>query len=164
MNTLDIVLIICFVPALIRGLSKGLLEQIVAIVSVIAGVWLAFKFSGALTPHLKEWFEVGETLLGVISFTVILVGVILVLFLLGKALSKMVKLAMMGWLDKLLGILAGFLVTALILGTVAVLFDTVNSKFTLVASEKLDASVMYGAMKDFGHFVFPYLKQLLLKN
>ena len=38
-----------------------------------------------------------------------------------------------------------------------------SPKFELVKSEILQDSVLYGHLKDFGYFVFPYLKQLLMK-
>ena len=51
MGTLDIILLICFIPAIVRGIQKGFVEQLVAIVSILLGAWLAFKFS---TP-LSTW-------------------------------------------------------------------------------------------------------------
>ena len=49
MNTLDIILILLFVPGIIRGLSKGFLEQAVAIVGMaISILFLAFP----LVPNL----------------------------------------------------------------------------------------------------------------
>lgn len=50
MNTLDIILIICLSAALIEGLVRGFTEQIIALVSIIAGTWAAFKFSQLVCP------------------------------------------------------------------------------------------------------------------
>ena len=52
-------------------------------------------------------------------------------------------------------------VSALVIGLLIILFDTVNTKFGLVKGPVLQESLLYGALKDFGYFVFPYLKSLL---
>ena len=83
MSTPDIIILICFLPAIISGIMKGFIEQAVALVSLILGAWLAFKFSTVVSGWLQPYFEVSETVLNVISFVVMMVAVVLVLFVLG---------------------------------------------------------------------------------
>ena len=52
MNIIDIIILCCLVPAVIRGISKGFVNQAYSLVALIAGVWLSFKFSGALGDWL----------------------------------------------------------------------------------------------------------------
>ncbi len=54
-------------------------------------------------------------------------------------------------------------VTAVVIGLIIIMFDTINGKFSLVKGSALQDSLLYGALKDFGYFVFPYLRQLLTK-
>ena len=163
MNTLDIILAICFIPALIRGISKGFVEQAAALVAFFLSVWMAFRFSTLAADWLRPVLEVSETVLNVVAFVAILVVVSIAMVLLGKLISKFIKVAMLGWLDKLLGVLFGFLVTALILGVLIVSFDAVNTRFTIVAAEKLEASVLYTSLRAIAWFIFPYLKELIVK-
>ena len=164
MNPLDIILLVCFLPAVIRGLSKGFLEQAICLVGFIFSVWAAFHFSEKVCVWIQPYLEVSETLLHVIAFAIVLVGVSVGALLLAKLLTKLFELAMLGWLNKLLGVAFGILVTLLVVGVFIVLFDTLNVRFGLVKPEKLDESVLYGSIKNFAYFVFPYLKQLLLKQ
>jgi len=164
MSTLDIVLLLCFLPGIIRGLSKGFLEQAVSLVGIFVSVWAAFRFSELVCGWIKPYLEVSETLLHVIAFALILVVISIAALLLAKLLTRLFEMAMLGWLNKLLGVAAAVLVTALVVGIVIILFDTVNLKFGLVKAETLSESVLYGTLKDFGYLVFPYLKQLLLKQ
>lgn len=163
MNTLDIILAICFIPALIRGISKGFVEQAAALVAFFLSVWMAFRFSTLAADWLRPVLEVSETVLNVVAFVAILVVVSIAMVLIGKLISKFIKVAMLGWLDKLLGVLFGFLVTALILGVLIVSFDAVNTRFTIVAAEKLEASVLYTSLRAIAWFIFPYLKELIVK-
>ena len=162
MNTLDIVLLLCFIPAIIRGLSKGFMEQAISFAGVILSVWLAFKFTSLVCTWIRPYIEVNDTILSVIAFAIILIAVSLAALLLGKALSKILDMAMLGWLDKGLGLIFAIAVTAMILGLGVTLFDTLNSTYQIVKPEKLEESFLYGGLRDFAGLVFPYLKQLLL--
>lgn len=164
MSTPDIIILICFLPAIISGITKGFIEQVIALVSLILGAWLAFKFSTVVSDWLKPYFEVSETVMNVISFVVIMVAVVLVLFVLSKILTGMTKLVMLGWLDKLLGLVFALLKAGLIIGILIILFDTLNVKFEFVDEAVLDESVLYAPIRDIAYMIFPYLKELLLKQ
>ena len=164
MATLDIILLCCFIPGIIRGISKGFLEQALALVGVVLSVWAAFRFSGLVCTWLKPYLEFSETTLNVISFALILVAMSLLVLLVAKLLTKVVEMAMMGWLDKLLGLVFALAVNALVIGVFIVLFDTINVKFNLVKPEVLDGSVVYTALRDLCYLVFPYLKSFFFKQ
>lgn len=164
MSTPDIIILLCFLPAIISGITKGFIEQAVALVSLILGAWLAFKFSSVVGDWLQPYFEISETVLHVISFAVIMVAVVLVLFVLGKILTGVTKLVMLGWLNWILGVVFALLKAGLFIGICIVLFDTLNVKFELVDNAVLDESVLYAPIRDIAYTVFPYLKELLLKQ
>ncbi len=164
MATLDIILLICFIPGIIRGLSKGFLEQALALAGVVLSVWAAFRFSSLVCVWLKPYVDVSETTLNVIAFALILVAVSLLVLLLAKLLTKVAELAMLGWLDKILGLVFALAVNALVIGVFIVLFDTVNAKFALVKPDVLKESIVYTHLRDLCYFVFPYLKELFFKQ
>lgn len=164
MGTLDIIILVCFAPALVRGLSKGFIEQAVALVSVILGTWLAYHFSSMVSEWLKPLLEVSETALNVISFAVIVVAVIVGLFIIGKMLTGLVKLVLLGWLDSLLGLVFALFQAGLLIGLVIIMFDTLNVQFELVDQSILDSSMLYTPIKDAAYIIFPYLKELLFKQ
>ena len=164
MATLDIILLCCFSPGIIRGISKGFLEQALALVGIVLSVWAAFRFSSLVCTWLKPYVEVSETTLNVISFALILVAVSLLVFLVAKLLTKVAELAMLGWLDKTLGLVLALAVNALVIGVFIVLFDTINTKFSLVKPEVLDGSIVYTTLRDLSYLVFPYLKSFFFKQ
>ena len=162
MNTLDIIILICFLPGIIRGLSKGFLEQAVSLVGMVLSVWCAFKLRGVVCEAIAPHLEMSETLLNVVAFALILIGVSVLALILAKLFTKLVELMMLGWVNRLLGALTSCLVTLVVLGVVIVLFDTVNVKFGLVNSPLLSESVLYEGIKNLANLAFPYLKQLLM--
>ena len=161
MNTLDVVLLILFVPGIIRGITKGFLEQALALVGIVFSVWAAFKFLGPVCGLLGQYVSFPESVVKVVAFLLILVVVSLVVLLLAKLLTKVIEMALLGWLNKVLGVVSAILVTAVVLGVIIILFDTVNVQFGLVKSDILETSMVYNLLKDFGYFIFPFLKQLI---
>ena len=164
MATLDIILLCCFIPGIIRGLSKGFLEQALALAGIVLSVWAAFHFSSLVCTWLKPYVSISETMLNVVSFALILVVISLAVLLVAKLLTKVAELAMLGWLNKILGLVFALAVNALIIGVFIVLFDTINTKFELVKPDVLDASIVYTSLRDLSYLVFPYLKSFFFKQ
>ena len=164
MNIVDIILLICFVPAVIQGFRKGFISQVIAIVSIIAGAWISFKSATAVSQWLSLHIHASEQMLKVISFTLIFIAVIIGLALLGKLIEGVVKLAMLEWLNKLLGVAFSILKTGLIVGVAVMVFCSLNNTFGMVSEETLGESVLFPPIREMAYTVFPYLKHLLFWN
>lgn len=164
MATLDIILLICFIPGIIRGISKGFLEQALSLAGIVLSVWAAFKFSALVCGWLKPYLSLSETTLNVVAFALILIAVSIVVLLVAKLLTKVLEMSMLGWLDKILGLAFALVVNGLLLGVFIILFDTLNLKFGFVKPEVLDGSIVYTTLRDFCYLVFPYLKAFFFKQ
>ena len=160
MNILDIVLLVCLIPAVIQGLRKGFIAQVVAIISLVLGGWLAYRFTSVVTGWLGQWISASGPALDIIAFILIFAIVATVLFLLGKILETSIKIILLGWLNRLLGLVFALFKYVLIIGLLVILFDSVNSRFDLVSDEYLDSSFMYSGIRSLSWSVFPYLKSL----
>ena len=120
MGITDIILLACYIPGIIRGILKGFVEQAVAFFSILLGVWLACRFSARASAWLSTYIPWKPELLRAATFVIIVILTILVFFLIGRLLTKVIKISTLGWLNRLLGILLGIVVTTLILGVVVV--------------------------------------------
>ena len=161
MNILDIILLICFVPAIFQGLRKGFIAQAVSIISIIAGIWASARFANVVTAWIGQYINASEQVMKLVAFAVILIVVFLVLGALGKMLEGVFKLVMLGWLNKLLGLLFALLKTALIVGLVIIAFSSINDTFHIVKESALNESMLYPPLKKIAFEVFPYLKNML---
>ena len=164
MSIVDIILLICFVPALISGIRKGFISQVISIVSLIGGVWLSYEFSEPVGAWLSQHIEATENVLKLISFTIIMIAVFAVLALVGKLLEGIINFVMLGWVNKLLGVVFALLKTGLIVGLVIMLFCSLNNSLHLVSDEVLAESVLFTPLKNAAYTVFPYLKSLIFWN
>jgi len=161
MGTLDIILLLFFIPAVVRGISKGFVEQLVSIASVIIGAWLAFKFSEPASAWLGTHLDWDASVLNITAFILIAIVVALLLKLVGKIITGLMKDLSLGFIDRFLGLVLSLLKSALIIGLLIYLFDAINTKLTLVNPETLDASVVYTTLKNAANIVFPFLKNLI---
>lgn len=164
MNTVDIILLICFIPALVQGFRKGFISQIIAIISIILGAWLSFRFASEVSVWLAQYITGSEQILKIIAFALILTAVIIGLTLLGKLLESTFELVMLGWLNKLLGAAFSLVKAGLLIGLAIMVFCSLNNTFSLVSEEVLNESVLFPPLKDLAYTVFPYLKELLFWN
>ena len=164
MSIIDIILLICFVPAIINGARKGFISQVISIVSIIAGVWVSFEFASIVATWISQYIQASESILGLVAFALIMVGVFVLLGVIGRFLESIVKFVMLGWLNKLLGIVFSLIKSGLIIGLVIMLFSSINNNFHLVDEQVLAQSTLYTPLKDMAYTVFPYLKSLIFWN
>lgn len=164
MNIIDIIILCCLVPAIIRGISKGFVSQAFSLLALIIGAWLSFKFSGVVGDWLVSFADLPAGLLHVIAFALILLVVMVVVHLVGKAIEKIMKVVMLGWLNKLLGAFFALLKAVLIVGLIIILFDALNNTIPLVRESTVDGSILYHPVKDVADVIFPYLKELIFKK
>lgn len=164
MCTADIIIIACFIPFLIQGLTKGFIVQVMSTISVFVGVWLSFRFSGMVCDFIQPYLEVSDKVLHVIAFTIIMAAAILGFYLIGRVLHGLVRIVMLGWLDRLLGLALSAVLGTMVIGVGIMLFNTLNTTFGFVDEGVLDSSVAYTTIRDIAYAVFPYFKELLFKQ
>ena len=164
MNALDIILLAAFIPAIVRGITKGFLEQFLILAGLVLGVWAAYHFSSLMCDIIRPHIDASDTMISVVGFVLVLILVVLVVFIISKLLTRVIKTTFIGWVDKLLGIVAGILVTGIVLGSLVISFDSLNQSLELYTGDYLQKSHVYTFLKDTGYIVFPYLKNLLMKT
>jgi len=161
MNILDIIILICLIPALIQGLRKGFISQAISIVSVIVGIWASARFANLVADWVAQYITASEQVIKVVAFALILVVVFIALGLLGRLLENILNFAFLGWLNKLLGVIFSLLKAFLIIGLIILAFNSLNNAFGLVKPEVINDSVLYGPVKNLADTIFPYIKNML---
>ena len=161
MNILDIILLICFIPAIIQGIRKGFIAQLISIVSIVIGIWASARFADIVSSWIGRYITASEQVMKIVSFALILIVVFLILAAVGRMLEGVIKLVMLGWLNKLLGVVFALLKTALIVGLIIIAFTSINDSFKLVQESVLNESLLYPPVKKLAFEVFPYLRDML---
>ncbi len=164
MSILDIILLICFIPALVQGVRKGFISQAISIASIIIGIWASSRFAEVVSEWLGKYITVSDQVMKVVAFALIFIAVFLVLAAVGKLLEGMFKMVTLGWLNRLAGLVFALLKTSLILGILIMVFTSLNDTFDLVSEATLNESVLYPPFKEAAFKIFPYIKDMLTLN
>ncbi len=99
----DLIVLIVVGYFVFTGLRHGLVEELFKLVGIIAAIVLAIKFMTPGAQLLASIFNANADKLGFISFIVIFILVLLAFRFAAKVVKSILKLAMLGWLDKLGG-------------------------------------------------------------
>jgi len=100
--------------AILQGYRHGLIKAIISFFSLFIGLIVAFQFAGYISNLLKEHTKIGSQWLPFIAFLVVLIGVMILLKMVTGILQQSAEWLMLGWLNKLLGMI----LYALIYGTI----------------------------------------------
>ena len=155
MVIIDIILGALILYGLIKGLSKGFFVEVTSLLALLVGVYGAIHFSNYTAEFLSNRFEWGEKTINVIAFAITFVVIVLVISLVGKALTKLADFAALGVLNKLLGGLFGGLKIALILSIILLIFNALNKTIPFVSDEEIDSSILYKPVKSLAPMIFP---------
>jgi membrane protein required for colicin V production len=102
---IDIVFAVLLVLALLKGYQRGLIVGLFSLVAVVIGLAAALKLSAVVAGYIGKAVKISDEWLPVISFIVVFAGVILLIRLGANAIERTVEVVMLGWLNKLGGIL-----------------------------------------------------------
>lgn len=158
MAILDIILLLCFIPAIVGGISKGFVKQVADLVAILLAAWAAFHFSAPLADWLGLRFTLDPTVLKVISFVLIALVAAVLLNLVSSLITKALSALSLGFINRILGLIFAILKVALVLGLLILLFESLNSTLHLVAPESLEDAVVYRVLRDAADSIFPILK------
>lgn len=100
--------------AILQGYRHGLIKAIISFFSLFIGLIVAFQFAGYISNLLKEHTKIGSQWIPFIAFLVVLIGVMILLKMITGILQQSAEWLMLGWLNKLLGMI----LYALIYGTI----------------------------------------------
>lgn len=159
---LDITILVIVAASAIWGIFKGFVTQIVSIASLLLGLWCAFRFTAPLSNKVKELLslEVTQDILHVIIFAVILLAVMIVSHFIGKGIEGILKLSMLGWLNRLLGFLFGALKATILLSVVAYIVNYANNLLHIIPEGTFSGSHGYTLLLNFQQKIFPFLEQI----
>jgi membrane protein required for colicin V production len=101
---IDIILIILLISAVIKGMRNGFVIAVFSFLAVIIGLAAALKLSTWVAGWLQESTSIKASWLPFLAFALIMIGVILLVRLGALAIQSALKMVMMGWLNKLAGI------------------------------------------------------------
>jgi membrane protein required for colicin V production len=143
---LDLLFVIILVLAIVKGYQRGLIVGIFSFVAVIVGLAAAIKLSAVVAGYIGDTIKVSNEWLPVISFTVVFILVVLLIRLGANMIQKTVEISMLGWVNRLGGILLYIAIYGMVYSVVLFYADQLK----LVQPDTIEKSVTYSYVQPWG--------------
>jgi len=146
---IDILFLLFMALAIFRGLRQGFIIAVVAAVALVIGLAAAIKLSVLVAGYAREHTHISSRWLPVLAFLLVFIVVVIGVRAGGRLAEKAVDLALLGWLNKLAGVLLFAVLYTIILSVL--LFYAVQVH--LVSTGTLSSSVTYSFISPWGSVV-----------
>jgi membrane protein required for colicin V production len=143
--------------AVIKGLRRGLIIAVFSILAFIAGIAAAMKLSVVVAGYLKDSVHVSAKWLPFISFALVFIVVVLLVRWAARLLEETVEMAMLGWVNKIGGVL---LYTILYMFTLSVILFFMQ-QVKLISDETIAHSTTWPVIQPLGPWVIDGFGKLI---
>jgi membrane protein required for colicin V production len=160
---IDIIFAIILVMAVFKGLSRGFIIAVCSVLAFIIGLAAAMKLSTVVAGYLDKSTDISAKWLPLISFLLVFLLVVILVRILARFLEKSVEFALLGWLNKLLGVMIYLALYTVIFSIL--LFYAVQ--MNIIKQETIQASISYTFIEPWGPYainglgrVIPWFKDM----
>ena len=161
-NYVDI-LITCFLfYGFIRGLFNGFFVELTSAVALFIGAVGSFYFSPLATKLIQIFFD--WKYLKIVSFILTFITIIIIVIWAGKILTKLAKIILLGWINRVLGGLFGFFKWLIICTIIVWVTAQINSFINFIPQNTIDNSIFFYPLQDLGNSIFEIINDKRLKN
>jgi membrane protein required for colicin V production len=143
---IDLIFAVLLILAAIKGFQKGLIVAAFSLVAFIIGLAAAIKLSAVAAGYIGKAVKVSDQWLPVISFAVVFLVVVLLVRWGAALIEKTVQFALLGWVNRLGGIL--FFTALYITILSVVIFYAENLK--VLKPETINSSATYSFIQPWG--------------
>ena len=107
MNYLDIIIAIVLFIFGIKGYRKGLIIEVVTLLAFGVGIYGAMHFSDFTAEHLQEVMTIDPKYLNTVAFVLTFILLVIVVNMIGKAVTNLVRAMNLNFFNKLCGFVFG---------------------------------------------------------
>ena len=157
MNYIDIAIVGLVIFGAVKGFSKGFIIEAASLIALILGLIGALLFSSTVGTLLESFIDADRIPPSGVLFILTFIAIIIGINLLAKFLTRVLKMAALGGLNRLLGAVFGGLKFILILSAITLILDQFEFLFTFMEDDIIDESQFYEPVKSIGSIVLKWL-------
>ena len=155
MGWLDIVIIVVLMITALIGFKRGFTKTVLPLVGIILGLFLAGRFCAPMAGWLSSWLE-SPNQSTIVAFAVIFILVTVVALALSSLMNRLLRLMLLGWVDRLGGAVFGLAIGGLI---PAILLAVLTSSHFFSVEDTVRDSSVAAFLLDRFYFVLGLLPQ-----
>ena len=152
---IDIILLLCLGWGAYKGFRKGFIIQSFVILSLVLAIWGGFAFAGKLEPFMRENFHINDTVCYTVSFVIIFLFILILVYTSGFLVSKVASAVTLGMINRLAGAAFGIFANVLVLSVLIILFNRVNKEKKFIEPEILEKTYLYEPIGKAATAIFP---------
>lgn len=157
MTILDYVVIVILVLAALSGLSKGLVRQLAALAGFAIGLLAARALYSSVAVKISPWVGTSTNVAEVVAFIAIWIVVPVAFLILAAVLTRTLEAVSLGWVNRLLGMAFGVVLSVLVLGLLTYALETLDTQHIILSRETKDASVLYYPLRSMADYLMSIL-------
>ena len=147
MNYLDIIIAIVLLLFGWRGWRKGLIIEVVTLLAFVVGIYGAMHFSDFTAEHLRDFMEIDPKYLNTIAFVLTFVLLVILVNLIGKAVTRLIRAMNLTFFNKLGGFLFGAAKGVLLCSTFVLVLNNLQMLGVVKEEVKQDS------------YIYPYVEE-----
>lgn len=152
LNYIDLAVVCFLFYGLIRGGFRGFFVEIASLLALVLGVFGALHFSSFTASILAKYLD--WEYLPLLAFALTFVGIIVGVSWIGKLLTKLAKVILLGFLNRFLGALFGMCKWLIICGVLIWILGQVNSYISFLPENITEDSLFFEPLQNFGGYLF----------
>ena len=164
MNYFDIIIICILSFGFIKGFLKGFFNEVSSFIGFFIGLIGATMFSENLSNLILKIIDLELKILNIISFIFLFIVITILFSLIGKSLTKLMKFASLGTINRLFGGIFSFGKYLVILSFIVLLINYLNTLFsiTLIPKDSLNESTLFTFLQSVGDGLFYLLDNQMM--
>ncbi|HMR45872.1 MAG TPA: CvpA family protein [Bacteroidia bacterium] len=160
MNILDLFLAVPLLWGAYKGFTRGIIYEIAMILGLIAGLYVAFKFSGLVQGWIFQLVNKDSALPAWVGFFIVS-GIIMAVFILyARLLEGILKAGDLNLFNKIIGGVFGLLKYALVLSVFLWLLKSLEPHLNFINTQTKKESKLYEPVLKTSTFLTPALQDI----
>ncbi len=154
---LDIILIIPLAYGVFTGMRHGFVKEVASWVGFVLAMYFARYFSQPVGEMLVRGVGLSADISDIVAFAVVFVLVLSMSSLIARMITKIIRFAMLGPINRLLGGAFGFLKYLLLMAAIIHFVGFLEPYLHLEQSKAVRNSRLYNPVKHSVNYILPHL-------
>lgn len=147
MNGLDLAIMVLLAISLYKGVREGFIRQFSLLVAIVLGFMCASSLALYTQPFLVSAFRLSLKQAHTVSLGLSFVLILILVFFVGRLLTKIISVTPLGILNRLLGMAVAALIMCTILGYLFIFVDTIFLPITTTVAQVQERVAEFNGQK-----------------
>jgi len=154
---IDLVFAVLIVLAMIKGYQKGFVIAVFSVLAFILGLAAALKLSTLVAAYLSDSVNISARWLPFVAFVLVFLAVVILVRLGGKLIEKTLQLALLGWANRIAGIIL-YAALYIIIFSIVLFYA---EKLKLLQPKAIQSSLSYNFVKPWGPVIMDNIGRVI---